>query len=199
MIRQTDLNGNIIKEYASPYFAEKETGIPKNKIYLVLNGTRKQAGGFHWELVPESGTNSGTNGTRVVPENSGTNEKVVPEIGTGTTVVPEKSGTNKSGISELVPESGTTGTSQEVVPEEIGTTVNTDVNIEVKPKVRQIPKKTYIDAFGVEVRTMPEIQEEKPEPYFPGSNVIRHPEYFGNILETDADIMSKLKGTVFNP
>ena len=51
---------------------------------------------------------------------------------------------------------------------------------QIKYPVRQIPKKesTHIDAFGVEVK------DER---------------YFGNVLETDADIMQKLKGTVFNP
>lgn len=60
-----------------------------------------------------------------------------------------------------------------------------------KPRVRQIPKKdTHIDAFGVEV---------KNELEFLGSNAEAHPQYFGNILETDSDIMSSLKGTSFNP
>ena len=51
--------------------------------------------------------------------------------------------------------------------------------------VRQIPKKenTHIDAFGVEVKNEPNPRAG----------------YFGNILETDADIMAKLKGTIFNP
>lgn len=57
---------------------------------------------------------------------------------------------------------------------------------QIKYPVRQIPKKesTHIDAFGVEVK------DEQPNP---------RARYFGNVLETDADIMQKLKGTVFNP
>lgn len=56
---------------------------------------------------------------------------------------------------------------------------------QIKYPVRQIPKKenTHIDAFGVEVKNEPNPKAR----------------YFGNVLETDADIMQKLKGTVFNP
>ena len=195
MIRQLDSDGNIIKEYdCSIREIARQTGISYAAISYAVNGTRKTAGGFAFQKLEDVNVNTDVNTETVNVNTETVNNVNVNTVNTGTV--------NAVNI-ENVNNVNTVNTETVNTPVNVNATVNTETvnvnDVNTKPRVRQIPKKdTYIDAFGVEVRTMPEIQEEKPEG-FPGSNVVRHPEYFGNILETDSDIMSKLKGTVFNP
>lgn len=44
-------DGEIIKIYKSPCFAERELGLSKYSIYDVLRHRRKQAGGFEWKYI----------------------------------------------------------------------------------------------------------------------------------------------------
>lgn len=52
-VHQLDFNGNIIKTWDAPYYAENELKLARNKIDMVCKGKRKSTGGFKWKYVNE--------------------------------------------------------------------------------------------------------------------------------------------------
>lgn len=52
-VYQLDLNGNIIKLWDSPYYAEKHFKLSRSKINEVCNGKRKTTGGFKWAYIKD--------------------------------------------------------------------------------------------------------------------------------------------------
>ena len=52
-IYQLDLDGEIIKYWEAPYFAEKELKLNRSKIHSVCIGERKTTGGFKWVYVKD--------------------------------------------------------------------------------------------------------------------------------------------------
>jgi len=52
-VYQLDLEGNIIKLWDAPYYAEKELNLTRSKIHSVCIGKRKKTGGFRWVYVDD--------------------------------------------------------------------------------------------------------------------------------------------------
>lgn len=52
-IQQINKNGDIVNIFNSEREAERITGILHNNISNCINGNRKTAGGYFWELVPD--------------------------------------------------------------------------------------------------------------------------------------------------